>query len=146
MSDSPAQDPELLRLAGEVREVLTRMVRTMRSQHGFPLAQGSVLVQLEREGTACIGELATAARVRPQSMAQTVRELEDLGLAQRRADPGDARRALIDLTGEGAAALQELRSGRDGWMAGELEARCSAEERAAIGVAMQALRRITDPV
>jgi DNA-binding MarR family transcriptional regulator len=145
MAGSPAPDHELLRLAGDVREVVTRVVRTMRSQHGFPLAQASVLAQLEREGTKSIGELATDAKVRPQSMAQTVRELEELGLAQRSSDPNDARRALIDLTAAGAAALEELRVGRDGWMAGELAARCSAEERAAIDVAMQALRRISNP-
>ena len=39
-------------------------------------------------------DLAAAERVRPQSMAQTVAELEAAGLRQPRPDPDDGRRAL----------------------------------------------------
>ena len=41
-----------------------------------------------------VSDLAAAEHVRPQSMAQTVGDLEDEGLVSRRPDPDDRRRAL----------------------------------------------------
>ena len=53
----------------------------------------TVLGRLDREGPASISDLAAAERMRPQSMAQTVRDLEAAGLVSRRPDPDDGRRA-----------------------------------------------------
>jgi len=63
-------------LASELRVVLGRLVRRLRTEHSFSLSQGAVLGRLDREGTTTIGALATAEHVRPQSMAQTVSDLE----------------------------------------------------------------------
>ena len=51
-----------------------------------------MLGRLDREGTKSIGDLALAERVRPQSMTQTIADLEADGLIARRADPDDGRR------------------------------------------------------
>jgi DNA-binding MarR family transcriptional regulator len=64
-----------------------------------------VLVRLDREGTAYVSSLALAEHVRPQSMAQTIAELEGQGLVEKRADPTDGRRLLIDITPEGKRQL-----------------------------------------
>jgi DNA-binding MarR family transcriptional regulator len=138
-------DPQLMALAADVRELVSHLLRTLRARHAFPLAQASALGQLERDGVTSIGALATAAKVRPQSMAQTVRELEELGFVERSADPDDARRALISLTSSGRRSLEQQRTERDGWLAEELQQHCTPEERESIRVAMQALRRVTDP-
>ena len=64
------------RLASELRIVLGQLLRRLRAEHRFSLSQGAVLGRLDREGTTSIGDLALAERVRPQSMAQTVADLE----------------------------------------------------------------------
>src|SRR3954447_25331821 len=69
-----AQDEDIAGLAAELRVSLGQLIRRIRSEHAFPLGQGAVLGALDREGPRAISELAAAARVRPQSMAQTVRE------------------------------------------------------------------------
>ena len=49
--------------------------------------------------------------MRPQSMAQTVRDLEDAGLVSRRPDPQDGRRAFVELTAAGLETLHATRAG-----------------------------------
>ena len=73
-------------------------MRRLRSEHRFPLTQASVLGRLDRDGPRSIGELATIESVRPQSMSQTISELEADGLIVRRPDERDGRRTQIALT------------------------------------------------
>jgi DNA-binding MarR family transcriptional regulator len=131
-------------LASELRETLGRLVRRLRAEHRFPLGQGAVLGLLDREGPQSISDLAAAMRVRPQSMAQTVHELEDAALIARRADPDDRRRAFIELTVPGRAALEADRRHREGWLARILADDLSAHERALLHEVAAVLRRIAD--
>lgn len=48
-----------------------------------------------------VSELTQLARVRKQTMAQAVEELEQLGYVERRPDPGDRRARLVFLTPRG---------------------------------------------
>src|ERR1700755_2853964 len=105
-------------LAGDLRLVLGQLVRRLRSEHIFSLSQGAVLGRLDRGGVQSVSELARLERVRPQSMAQTGKELEAEALVSRRPDPDDGRRALVELTPEGLSTLEEDRRRRVGWLAG----------------------------
>jgi hypothetical protein len=67
-------------LASELRVVLGQLVRRLRTEHRFPLTHGAVLGRLDREGARSTVDLAVAERVRPQSMGQTLAELEAEGL------------------------------------------------------------------
>src|SRR5919199_2073026 len=96
-------DPALV--ASELRVVLGQLVRRLRAEHGFPLSHGTVLGRLDREGPQSVSDLAAKERVRPQSMAQTVTDLESDGYVARSPDPDDGRRALVALTRAGRAAL-----------------------------------------
>jgi DNA-binding MarR family transcriptional regulator len=131
-------------LAGELREALGRLVRRLRAEHRFPLPQMLVLSRLDREGSQSTSDLATAERVRPQSMSQTVAELEAQGLIARRPDPGDGRRTLLELTGAGEEALREERARREGWLAQALETELDDEERAALDRALRLLDRLAE--
>jgi DNA-binding MarR family transcriptional regulator len=135
---------DTLPLAGELREALSKLIRRLRVEHGFPLTQGTVLGRLDREGPQSVSDLAAGARMRPQSMAQTVGELEERGLVGRRPDPDDRRRAFVELTGAGREALAADRRHRDGWLAAALEAELTEEERALLHEAAPLLRRIAD--
>jgi DNA-binding MarR family transcriptional regulator len=131
-------------LAAELSVVLGRLIRRLRAQHGFSLSQGSVLGRLDREGPQCTSHLATAERVRPQSMGQTVAELEEQGLVGRRADPDDGRRTLIELTEAGRVELREVRGRREGWLAEAIEENFSDRERRELERALPLLGRLAE--
>jgi DNA-binding MarR family transcriptional regulator len=132
------------RLASELRMVIGQLVRRLRAEHRFSLSQGAVLGRLDREGTMSIGDLAVAERVRPQSMTQTVSDLEGEGLIERRADPGDGRRTLVALTDQGLQTLQADRRQREGWLAGAISEDLSPDERRVLSEAIVLLRRLAE--
>jgi DNA-binding MarR family transcriptional regulator len=132
-------------LAHELRETLGRLVRRLRAEpNQLPVAQATVLARLEREGAASTSDLAAAEHMRPQSMAQTVRDLETSGLVSRRPDPDDGRRALVEPTPEGTRRLDAQREQREGWLAETLERDLSATEQKTLREALALLRRIAD--
>jgi DNA-binding MarR family transcriptional regulator len=132
------------RLASELRMVLGHLMRRLRAEHRFSLSQGAVLGRLDREGTRSIGDLAVAERVRPQSMTQTVSDLEADGLIARRADPTDRRRILVELTAQGRRTLEEDRRQREGWLARAIAEDLSAQERKVLEQAVSLLRRLAE--
>jgi DNA-binding MarR family transcriptional regulator len=131
-------------VASELRVVIGQLVRRLRAEHRFSLSQGSVLGRLDREGEQSVSDLAAKERVRPQSMAQTVADLEGEGYVARRPDPRDGRRALVALTATGRAALEQERRRREGWLAEALEERLSPDEQQVIERAVEILRRLAE--
>jgi DNA-binding MarR family transcriptional regulator len=129
-------------LASELRVVLGHVVRRLRAAHRFSLSQGAVLGRLDREGTASIGDLAAAERVRPQSMTQTIADLESCGLIERHPDPGDGRRTLIELTAQGRETLEADRRDRDGWLASAIARELTPSEQQLLERAVALLARI----
>jgi DNA-binding MarR family transcriptional regulator len=103
-----------------------------------------VLGRLDRNGTASIGELAIAEHVRPQSMAQTINDLEADGLISRSADPTDGRRTLISLTDRGRVALEEDRRQRETWLAKAIASDLSEFEQHQLAEVVALLRRLAD--
>jgi DNA-binding MarR family transcriptional regulator len=135
-------DPALL--ASDLRVVLGQLMRRLRREHGFPLSHGAVLGRLDREGPSSVSDLAAAERVRPQSMAQTVGDLEGDGLLTRRPDPDDRRRALVELTESGRETLAADRRRREGWLATAIADDLTTEEREVLARAVELLRRVSD--
>jgi DNA-binding MarR family transcriptional regulator len=132
-------------IAQELRETLGRLIRRLRAEQGqLPVAQATVLARLDREGPASTSDLAAGERMRPQSMAQTVRDLETSGLVSRRPDPEDGRRALVELTADGLQRLRAARAQRQGWLSETLERDFSPAEQDTLRVALALLRRIAD--
>ena len=130
-------------VASELRVVLGQLVRRLRAEHRFPLSHAAVLGRLDREGAQSVSDLALAERVRPQSMAQTVAELEAEGYVARRPDPDDRRRSLVELTEEGTATLHADRRQREGWLATAI-AELSPEEQTILRDAVPLLRRLAE--
>lgn len=131
------------RTASELRVVLGQLVRRLRAEHRFPLLHGAVLGRLDREGPRSVSDLATAERVRPQSMAQTVAELESDGLVARSPDPGDRRRALVELTPSGREALEADRRHRVGWLVSAIE-ELPEDDQEVLGRATAILGRLAE--
>jgi DNA-binding MarR family transcriptional regulator len=131
-------------VASELRVVLGQLVRRLRAEHRFSLAQGAVLGRLDREGPRSTSDLAAAERMRPQSMAQIVGELEADGLISRHPDPTDGRRSLIELTEGGLKTLEEDRRQRVGWLIDAIADGLSEREQQALAEAVPLLTRLAD--
>ena len=136
--------PDTARIASELRLVLGQLLRRLRAEHRFSLSQGAVLGRLDREGPQSVSDLAASERMRQQSMAQTVSDLEADGLVERRPDPQDRRRALVSLTEQGIATLQAERRQREGWLARAITDDLSPEEQAVLRDAVELLRRLAE--
>src|SRR3954468_24712166 len=136
--------PDTARIASELRLVLGQLLRRLRAEHRFSLSQGAVLGRLDREGPQSVSDLAASERMRQQSMAQTVSDLEADGPVERRPDPQDGRRALVSLTEQGIAVLQAERRQREGWLARAITDDLSPEEQAVLRDAVELLRRLAE--
>jgi DNA-binding MarR family transcriptional regulator len=140
---APTEDPTT-GLAHDLRETLGRVVRRMRAEPGPSVGRLAVLSRLDRGGHASISDLAGAERMRPQSMAQTVRDLEADGLVSRRPDPADRRRAFVELTASGLELLQATRARRESWLTEALERELDPEERDLLRQALALLDRLVE--
>ena len=131
-------------LAYDLRETLGRLIRRLRREPGPPLGQHAVLGRLDRDGAASISELAAESHMRPQSMAQTVKDLEEARLVQRRADPDDGRRSFVEITRAGRGVLAETRATREDWLTRALERELDEREREQVREALRLLARVAD--
>jgi DNA-binding MarR family transcriptional regulator len=124
-----------------LRIAVGELIRRLRAENLFPLTQTWVLGRLDREGPSSVSDLAQALRVRPQSMAQTIGDLEAEGMVARNPDPNDRRRALVSLTPAGRARIEEDRAVREGWLVKALEELPEAD-RETIERAVEILSRL----
>jgi DNA-binding MarR family transcriptional regulator len=144
MAPMPAQ-ATTSELAHELRETIGRLLRRLRAEPGeLPVGQIAVLSRLDREGPASISDLAAADRMRPQSMAQTVHDLESAGLVARRPDPADRRRSFVELTPVGLQTLNAMRAHREDWLTQALDRELDAEQRELLRRAVALLGRVAD--
>jgi DNA-binding MarR family transcriptional regulator len=130
-------------LAADLRVAVGQLVRRLRSENLFPITQTAVLGRLDRCGAQSVSDLASAERVRPQSMAQTVGDLEADALVEREPDPGDRRRALVNLTAAGKARIEADRAAREGWLVKALEELPDAD-RQTVERSVEILARLAD--
>ena len=130
-------------LASELRLVIGRLVRRLRAENSFPIAHGTVLARLDREGPQTTSALAAAERIRQQSMAQTISDLQASGFVTRTPDPVDRRQVLIAVTERGRSVLAEDRQRREGWLAGAIATELSPEEQEILRLAVPLLHRLT---
>jgi DNA-binding MarR family transcriptional regulator len=131
-------------VASELRIVLSQLTRRLRDAHRLSLAHGTVLNRLDRDGAQSTTDLATAARVRTQSMGQTLNELEAQELVCRRSDSADGRRSILELTAQGRRVLAEERQHREGWLAQAIDQEFSAEEQKVLSRAVRLLAKLAE--
>ena len=139
----PRPSAQVATAASELRLVLGQLVRRLRAEYSFPVAQASVLSRLDLEGAQTTSGLAAADRVRPQSMAQTLAELETAGLIERRPDPADGRRVLIELPTLGRERVLEARGRREDWLAAAIADELDPQEQRTLLAAVPLLRRLS---
>lgn len=132
-------------LAADLRIAVTTLVRRFRAEATLPIPQLQALGLIERLGPRTTSQLAAHERMRPQSMAQTVGQLEAAGLITREPDPTDGRQQLITLTPLGAQQLSAFRQSAEAWVAEAAATRLSDAERAELARGIELLGRLIEP-
>ena len=94
---------------------------------------------LRRHGTMRLSELSDHLQIAPRSTTEVVDALEARNLVRRRADPGDRRATLVEVTEHGTDVLAAIRDTR-GTEAGRVFGRLSPPDRAELARILTQLR------
>ena len=94
---------------------------------------------LARQGELRPGTLADHLHIAPRSATEVVDDLQRLGLAERRPDPGDRRAVRVALTPDGARAAEAIQAARQA-EGDRFFAALSEEDRAALARILRTLR------
>jgi DNA-binding MarR family transcriptional regulator len=134
-------------MATELREsvmAVARQLRRHRPDHGLTLSQMQVLAEVTRTGAATPADLAARMQVRVQSLTDSINGLVAAGLVSRRADDGDRRRQLVELTDEGSALLAADRAERDAWLDTSMRENLTELEFGLLMLVAPVLRKLAD--
>ncbi len=132
---SPGTVVMLLRLAKAIHKRSTEQVL------GIKLRQLMLLGYLRAAAPALQQQLCESLWLDPNNCVLLLNELEELGYVERRRDPADRRRHVVDITDEGRAALERGERAQES-LGDELLAGLSDEER---GTLRSLLSRALNP-
>ncbi len=130
---------------------LTAAMRRLRARlrQESPLAlaeltmpQALALARIVEEGSISNAALAAGEYMRPQSTHEMVRRLEKRGLVERRPDPADRRKLLIEVTPRGRRMVSELIGLRHQWLAAAIERDLTAAEKEMLAIAAGLMERV----
>ena len=129
-SEAPPQRPTVEATAEQFHRI-GRLLRASAQEDWASLslsrAQLRILVLLNQDGPASVGQLASALGVTLPSVTATVDRLVQAGYVQRAGDPTDRRRVINQLTPDGTALIRRLHEGKRNRLVAALE-RISPEE------------------
>ena len=139
MTPDPASDESLADAFGAVaRQLREKSAETLAPWDITP-AHLRALRILTRHGTMRLSELSDHLQIAPRTATEVVDALQARDLVRRRADPGDRRATLVEVTEHGAATMGEIRATR-GPEAGRVFGRLSPAERAELARILGKLR------
>ena len=134
-------------LAAEMRTVFRKLKLRLR-EHGdhsdLTPSQISVLLRLEKDGSATVSSLARAEGMRPQSMSAVVTSLQEADLVSGAPDPSDGRQTLMSLTPKCLKWLQEGRAARQDWLTTTISRKLSAHEQEKLQGVLELLTRLIE--
>ena len=134
-------------LAAEIRAVFRKLKLRLREHGGrsdLTPSQVSVLLRLEKDGSATVSSLARAEGMRPQSMSAVVTPLQEAGLVSGAPDPNDGRQTLMSLTPKCLKWIQEGRAARQDWLTTRISQKLSAHEQEKLQAALELLARLVE--
>jgi DNA-binding MarR family transcriptional regulator len=138
---------EAYETAVALRRASTRLALRLRAERtgdGLGSTGVAVLGQLHRRGSLTASEIATAERVRPQSLTRVLASLEEQDLISRQQDAEDRRRQTIELTAAGRELLKEHMKSSDDWLAEAIAQRLNPTEQAVLQLAAGILDQLLD--
>jgi DNA-binding MarR family transcriptional regulator len=134
-------------LAQDLRALLGKIKRRLREQgHIGDLtpSQMSVLLRLDKDGSATASSLARGEGMRPQSIVPVITALENAGLVAGTPDPMDGRQTILSLTEACRTWVEQSRAARQDWLTRTLQARLSPQEQDKLVEAVELLKRLVD--
>jgi DNA-binding MarR family transcriptional regulator len=134
-------------LAAEMRTVFRKLKLRLREYGGhsdLTPSQISVLLRLEKDGSATVSSLARTEGMRPQSMSAIVTPLQESGLVRGAPDPSDGRQTLMSLTAKCVKLIQEGRAARQDWLTTTISRKLSAHEQEKLQAALELLARLAE--
>ena len=135
----PASDESLSEALGAVaRQLREKSAETLAAWSIAP-AHLRALRMLNRHGTMRLSTISDHLQIAPRTATEVVDALQASDLVRRRADPGDRRATLVEVTEHGADVLAEIRATR-GPEAGRVFARLSPADRAELARILSKLR------
>ena len=139
VSEGAVSDEALADAFGAVaRQLRERSAETL-APWGITPAHLRALRTLARHGTMRLSELSDRLQIAPRTATDVVDALQASDLVRRRADPGDRRATLVEVTDHGAEILAEIRGAR-GTEAGRIFGRLSPADRAGLARILGGLR------
>jgi DNA-binding MarR family transcriptional regulator len=109
------------------------------SQWDLNPSQARALRVLDRHGVMRPSELSERLRIAPRSATEVIDDLEGKALVRRTPDPGDRRATLIEVTEDGRALSQQIRSAR-GTETDRIFEKLSTADRAQLARILRKLR------
>jgi DNA-binding MarR family transcriptional regulator len=125
VSTSPGTVVMVMRLATAIKK------RSTEELMGLKLRQVMLLSYLRHAAPALQQQLCEALWLDANNCVLLLNELEDMGYIERRRDPADRRRHVVDLTAEGQAALERAERAQES-IGDEMFAALTDEERATL--------------
>jgi DNA-binding MarR family transcriptional regulator len=122
---SPGTVVMLLRLAKVIHK------RSTDERLGIKLRQLMLLSYLRKGAPALQQQLCESLWLDPNNCVLLLNELEEMGYVERRRDPADRRRHMVDITDEGRVALERAERAQEE-IGDELLSALSDEERATL--------------
>jgi DNA-binding MarR family transcriptional regulator len=122
---SPGTVVMLLRLAKVIHK------RSTDERLGIKLRQLMLLSYLRGGGPAPQQQLCESLWLDPNNCVLLLNELEEIGYVERRRDPADRRRHMVDITDEGRVALERAERAQEE-IGDELLSALSDDERATL--------------
>ena len=134
-------------LAAEMRTVFRKLKLRVREHGGhsdLTPSQISVVLRLEKDGSATVSSLARAEGMRPQSMSAVVTPLQASGLVRGTPDPHDRRQTLMSLTPKCLKSIQQGRAARQDWLTAGISQKLSVQEQEKLQAALALLTRLVE--
>ena len=122
---SPGTVVMLLRLAKVIHK------RSTEERLGIKLRQLMLLSYLRAGAPALQQQLCESLWLDPNNCVLLLNEMEEMGYVERRRDPADRRRHVVDITDEGRIALERAERAQE-TIGDELMSALSDEERATL--------------
>jgi DNA-binding MarR family transcriptional regulator len=132
-------------LADQLRPVALKLSRQLRRESlraGLGAQDAQLLGVVRKRPGIGVSELAEIEQVSRPSMSAHVKRLETAGLLAR-GDSDDGRRAPLELTDAGRAAMRQVRDTRTHWLEERL-ARLTPAELDALEAALPALNKMVE--
>ncbi|MFJ8025356.1 MarR family winged helix-turn-helix transcriptional regulator [Streptomyces sp. NPDC096311] len=139
------REEEAYWLQKQIKRLHRQVQRQQPEVDGVSSSALQILVAVEQAGRALRpGELAEELEMTTSNVAAALRSLERGRLVVREPDPGDGRKAFVNLTPAGADVIAEVRRGNHAWLQQAIADTLTADEQRLLLQAGDLMRRLCE--